>query len=205
MKKIFYLGKLFIIYLFIIIGLLLLLSSITTSFIGGLFGYLILVIGMYFRSKTIPNSKLSSKLIKLFSLKNNLLKFGMIIGSYLIIFSILNGLNKSTKIEETNNSSYDNKSYSTPSYSSSCSPYQSNYSNSNCNSYSSYITDECRDYIFQRDYYTCQCKCGTHSGNLEVDHIYPKSLGGKNGADNLQLLCRKHNARKSNKLDYSCD
>lgn len=34
---------------------------------------------------------------------------------------------------------------------------------------------------------------------LEIDHIFPISKGGKHDLDNLQFLCRHHNARKKNK------
>ena len=38
-------------------------------------------------------------------------------------------------------------------------------------------------------------------GSLEVDHIHPKSLGGKDDLSNYQALCRKCNSQKSNKDD----
>ncbi len=45
----------------------------------------------------------------------------------------------------------------------------------------------------------CCAKCGsTH--NLEFDHIYPHSKGGGNTKDNIQLLCRKCNQKKGNKI-----
>lgn len=50
--------------------------------------------------------------------------------------------------------------------------------------------------------YTC-CKCGYSSHNkafFEVDHIIPFSKGGLTREDNLQLLCRRCNRRKSDKL-----
>jgi hypothetical protein len=34
-------------------------------------------------------------------------------------------------------------------------------------------------------------------GPYEIDHIVPKSRGGSNELDNLQLLCPRHNNRKS--------
>jgi hypothetical protein len=34
---------------------------------------------------------------------------------------------------------------------------------------------------------------------LDIDHIHPKSKGGTDSLDNLQLLCSYHNGRKSNK------
>ena len=37
---------------------------------------------------------------------------------------------------------------------------------------------------------------------LEFDHILPQSLGGKTTPDNLQLLCRRCNAQKGNKMHW---
>lgn len=47
--------------------------------------------------------------------------------------------------------------------------------------------------------------CGSEK-KLTVDHIVPLSKGGTNYRDNLQLLCRSCNARKSDKLiqDFIC-
>jgi 5-methylcytosine-specific restriction endonuclease McrA len=41
--------------------------------------------------------------------------------------------------------------------------------------------------------------CGSVD-NLQVDHIYPVSKGGKTESNNLQVLCRKCNQSKSNKI-----
>lgn len=41
--------------------------------------------------------------------------------------------------------------------------------------------------------------CGSIE-NLQVDHIYPVSKGGKTELNNLQVLCRKCNQTKSNKI-----
>jgi tetratricopeptide (TPR) repeat protein len=53
--------------------------------------------------------------------------------------------------------------------------------------------------IGRRDGFECaQC---TKSGNdLQIDHINPVSNGGGNNLDNLQLLCRGCNARKSDSI-----
>ena len=99
---------------------------------------------------------------------------------------------------------YDDSSYPSTSSGSSCSPYNYRYSNSSCNSYVSEPSEECKEYIMERDNYTCQCNCGHHTSyNLQIDHINPESLSGGHGADNLQVLCNRHKIRKSNKRKLS--
>lgn len=51
-----------------------------------------------------------------------------------------------------------------------------------------------RFFVFERDGFRC-VQCGT-AEDLTIDHIYPKSLGGADTADNLQTLCRSCNCRK---------
>lgn len=54
--------------------------------------------------------------------------------------------------------------------------------------------------ILARDNWTC-CACGRTSRDghtLEVDHILPRSKGGKDDEDNLQTLCWLCNSGKSN-------
>ena len=41
--------------------------------------------------------------------------------------------------------------------------------------------------------------CGSIK-NLEIDHIHPISKGGDNRISNLQVLCKKCNLKKSNKI-----
>ena len=53
----------------------------------------------------------------------------------------------------------------------------------------------------QKGQYVCQ-KCGLTAANrvpFQVDHIVPMNKGGKSTPDNLQILCRSCNARKSDK------
>lgn len=50
-----------------------------------------------------------------------------------------------------------------------------------------------RGAVLQRDDFTCQ-DCGQPTN--EVDHIWPKSLGGLDTAENLRACCRSCNARK---------
>lgn len=52
--------------------------------------------------------------------------------------------------------------------------------------------------IFSRDKFSCLF-CGAKPGseNLEVDHLYPVSLGGSDNSDNLATACRKCNRGKA--------
>ena len=72
------------------------------------------------------------------------------------------------------------------------------------------VTDQCvpkksqplpakvRDHVFIRDGGQCtfaaadgtRCDCTI---GLEVDHLYPRALGGDNSLENLRLLCFQHN------------
>ncbi|SDL78946.1 5-methylcytosine-specific restriction endonuclease McrA [Siphonobacter aquaeclarae] len=51
-----------------------------------------------------------------------------------------------------------------------------------------------RQNIFRRDGNRCQY-CGT-SEDLTLDHMYPKSRGGKSSWDNLVTACKRCNSRK---------
>jgi len=64
-------------------------------------------------------------------------------------------------------------------------------------------SSSCREYILIRDNYSCNC-CGSKT-NLEIDHIFPSSKGGKTVKENLQVLCKYHNGRKYNKYPYYCN
>ncbi|MCL2026021.1 MAG: HNH endonuclease [Leptospirales bacterium] len=57
--------------------------------------------------------------------------------------------------------------------------------------------------IFERDNFQCvACGKTAHDGIiLHIDHIVPKSKGGKNIMDNYQTLCHQCNIGKSNKSD----
>lgn len=45
--------------------------------------------------------------------------------------------------------------------------------------------------IFNRDGWKCQWTSEKHWGELDVHHIIPRSLGGKNEKENLITVCRK--------------
>lgn len=45
-------------------------------------------------------------------------------------------------------------------------------------------------------------KCGS-TQDLQYDHIYPYSRGGRATVDNIQLLCKKCNLLKSNKVGWN--
>jgi hypothetical protein len=56
------------------------------------------------------------------------------------------------------------------------------------------IPGSLRRSVYERDGYAC-VTCGTQK-DLTLDHIHPYSLGGEDTAENLQTMCRPHNASK---------
>jgi hypothetical protein len=60
------------------------------------------------------------------------------------------------------------------------------------------ITETMRNAVFERDGHSC-VQCGS-TDNLQVDHIYPFSKGGKTEMDNLQTLCKSCNVKKGAKI-----
>jgi len=57
-----------------------------------------------------------------------------------------------------------------------------------------------RQSIFQRDNYICQyCGKKFKKDELEKEHVFPKSRGGKNTWDNIVSACSPCNARKANR------
>ena len=53
--------------------------------------------------------------------------------------------------------------------------------------------------IFRRDHYTCQY-CGNVTTVLTIDHVVPRSLGGKHEWTNLVAACPSCNHRKGGRL-----
>lgn len=58
-----------------------------------------------------------------------------------------------------------------------------------------------RKNIFARDDYTCQY-CGQKGGELTVDHVIPKKMGGRTDWDNLVCCCKKCNSKKRDKTPH---
>lgn len=52
--------------------------------------------------------------------------------------------------------------------------------------------------VLKRDNYTCQY-CGKIGPDLTIDHILPRSLGGKTSWDNVVVACQACNVRKGNR------
>jgi len=53
--------------------------------------------------------------------------------------------------------------------------------------------------VYKRDKGCCQ-QCGYSGDYIEYDHIIPRSKGGSNTVDNIQLLCRRCNLQKGDRL-----
>jgi len=61
------------------------------------------------------------------------------------------------------------------------------------------VTNKVRFAVYQKYNHRC-AKCGS-TKNLEIDHIFPISKGGKSNFDNLQVLCHECNLKKSNTIE----
>ena len=61
------------------------------------------------------------------------------------------------------------------------------------------IPEHIKAAVFRRDQGHC-VQCGYTGPYIEYDHIYPRSKGGQNTVENIQLLCRMCNLKKSNKI-----
>ena len=65
-----------------------------------------------------------------------------------------------------------------------------------------HIPEAVKKEVWERDEGRCQW-CGTEhtlENPIEYDHIHPWSLGGENTVENLELLCRKHNLEKGDRV-----
>lgn len=49
--------------------------------------------------------------------------------------------------------------------------------------------------VFRRDAHTCQY-CGRNGGDMTLDHVVPRSRGGRNSWENIVTACRECNSRK---------
>ena len=63
------------------------------------------------------------------------------------------------------------------------------------------VGESLRFEILKRDRVCQLCGVGRNDAVLEVDHIVPRSKGGSNDPDNLQVLCARCNRGKSNRDD----
>ena len=63
------------------------------------------------------------------------------------------------------------------------------------------VGESLRFKILKRDRVCQLCGVGRNKAVLEVDHIVPRSKGGSNDPDNLQVLCARCNRGKSNRDD----
>jgi hypothetical protein len=65
--------------------------------------------------------------------------------------------------------------------------------------YSRYIPSEVKQQVWERDKHKC-VKCGREC-DLEYDHEIPVSKGGSNTVNNIRLLCKQCNRKKSGKIE----
>ena len=63
------------------------------------------------------------------------------------------------------------------------------------------VADSVRFDVLKRDRVCQLCGAGSSEAVLEVDHVIPRSKGGSNEPQNLQVLCRACNRGKSNRDD----
>jgi hypothetical protein len=61
------------------------------------------------------------------------------------------------------------------------------------------IPEHIKNEVFKRDNGKC-VYCGYSGEYIEYDHKIPRSKGGQNTIDNIQLLCRKCNLKKGDRL-----
>ncbi len=57
--------------------------------------------------------------------------------------------------------------------------------------------------IFERDAYKCQYCGGQYAeGDLNLDHVIPRDMGGKTSWENIVTSCVRCNSRKANRLPH---
>jgi hypothetical protein len=61
------------------------------------------------------------------------------------------------------------------------------------------IPQHTKNAVFQRDGGRC-VQCGYSGEYIEYDHRIPRSKGGTNAVDNIQLLCRRCNLKKGDRI-----
>ncbi|GHO84103.1 HNH endonuclease [Dictyobacter formicarum] len=61
------------------------------------------------------------------------------------------------------------------------------------------IPEHIKAAVYQRDGGRC-VQCGYEGPYIEYDHKYPRSKGGQNTVENVQLLCRMCNLKKGNRV-----
>jgi len=65
------------------------------------------------------------------------------------------------------------------------------------------VSEARKDTVKERDDYICQiCQRQFNAEDLEIDHIFPYSLGGSNEEYNLMALCHRCNQDKARSLEY---
>jgi 5-methylcytosine-specific restriction endonuclease McrA len=55
--------------------------------------------------------------------------------------------------------------------------------------------------VFRRDNHTCQY-CGHVGGDLTLDHVVPRSRGGRNSWENIVTACRECNSKKRDRTPH---
>jgi 5-methylcytosine-specific restriction endonuclease McrA len=53
-----------------------------------------------------------------------------------------------------------------------------------------------REKVFKVHGHVC-AYCGTDEGQMHIDHIIPRKVGGDHNMENLQVLCKSCNLRKA--------
>ena len=74
----------------------------------------------------------------------------------------------------------------------------------NANASSNYRKTGLKTNVSNYGWYRCvHCGKSFRKDSIEIDHIYPRSRGGGNNAENLQCLCRACNRSKGNNMSQT--